>query len=134
MDPQELASKTDLQKVETALRSDINKVETALRSDIKNLERLIIDYMESMDREFKDVRATLARIETRLDTQAIRLDRQGALLQAGSRWSTRMNGWAEKVDKTLDREISELKIRIEKLERRERPPSASGPPASSAPP
>jgi hypothetical protein len=123
MVPQELASKTDLQKVETALRSDI-----------KNLERLIIDYMESMDREFKDVRATLARIETRLDTQAIRLDRQGALLQAGSRWSTRMNGWAEKVDKTLDREISELKIRIEKLERRERPPSASGPPASSAPP
>ena len=65
MDPEEPASKADL-----------NKVETALRGDIKNLERLIIDYMESMDREIKDVRASLARLETRFDTQAIRLDRQ----------------------------------------------------------
>ena len=45
-----------------------------------------------------------------------------------------MNGWAERVDKALDREISELKIRIEKLERRERPQDAAGPPAGSAPP
>jgi hypothetical protein len=104
--------------------------EPASKGDIKNLERLIIDFRESVDREFKDVRATLARIETRLDTQAIRLDRQGALLQAGSRCRTRMNGWAERVDKILDREISELKIRIEKLEPRERPPEASGPPSS----
>ena len=133
MDSQEPASKADLKQVETELRGDIKKVETALRSDIKNLERLIIDYMESVEREFKDVHATLARIETRLDTQAIRLDRQGALLQVGSRWTTRMNGWAERVDKALeskDRDISELRTRIEKLERRERPPGASGPPAS----
>jgi chromosome segregation ATPase len=137
MDPQEPASKADLKKVETELRGDIKRVETALRSDIKNLERLIVDYMESMDREFKDVRASLARLETRFDTQAIRLDRQGALLQVGSRWTTRMNGWAERVDKALeskDHEISELKTRVEKLERGERPPGPSGPPASSAPP
>lgn len=126
MDPEELASKADLRKVETELRGDI-----------KNLERLIIDYMESIEREFKDVHASLARLETRFDTQAIRLDRQGALLQTGSRWSTRLNGWAERVDKALeskDREISELRTRVEKLERRERPPGAPGPPASSAPP
>jgi hypothetical protein len=107
--------------------------EPASKADLKNLERLMIDYMESIEREIKGLHASLARIETRLDTQAIRLDRQGALLQVGSRWSTRMNGWAERVDKALesrDREISELKIRIERLERRERPPNASGPPAS----
>jgi hypothetical protein len=76
--------------------------EPASKADLKNLERLMIDYMESIEREIKGLHASLARIETRLDTQAIRLDRQGALLQVGSRWSTRMNGWAERVDKALE--------------------------------
>jgi hypothetical protein len=125
-------SRKQIPEADTSPR--LRRQEPASKTDIKNLERLIIDYMESMEWEMKDIRASLARLETRFDTQAIRLDRQGALLQAGSRWSTRMNGWAERVDKALDREISELKIRIEKLERRERPPDASGPPASSAPP
>jgi chromosome segregation ATPase len=107
--------------------------EPASKADLKTLERLMTDYMESIEREIKDVHASLARIETRLDTQAIRLDRQGALLQVGSRWTTRMNGWAERVDRALeskDRELSDLRTRIEKLERRERPPGAAGPPAS----
>jgi hypothetical protein len=106
--------------------------EPASKADLKNLERLMIDYMESIEREIKGLHASLARIETRLDTQAIRLDRQGALLQVGSRWTPRMNGWAERVGlyNPKDRDISELRTRIEKLERRERPPDSSGPPAS----
>jgi hypothetical protein len=59
-------------------------------------------------------------ITTRFDTQAARLERHSGLLQTGSRWTTRMNEWAEKVDhalETKDREIAELRARLEKLER-----------------
>ena len=73
------------------------------------------------------MRAGFARIEVRFDNQAARLDRHAALLQTGSRWTGRMNDWAEKVDQafeTKDREIAELRARLEKLERRNRNPPA----------
>jgi hypothetical protein len=83
-----------------------------------NLEQLITDMKESLERE---MRAGFEAITTRFDNQAARLERQGALLQTGSRWTNRMNEWAEKVDlalETKDREIAELRTRLDKLERR----------------
>jgi hypothetical protein len=82
---------------------------------------------ESLERE---IYGSLGRLEgkidvgfhdvtTRFDTQAGRLERQGGLLQTGSRWTVRMNEWAEKVDRSLetkDRQIAELRARLEKLE------------------
>jgi hypothetical protein len=59
-------------------------------------------------------------ITARFDTQAARLERHAGLLQIGNRWTARMNDWAEKVDQALetkDREIAELRARLEKLER-----------------
>jgi hypothetical protein len=50
---------------------------------------------------------------------AARLDRQGALIQSGSRWTTRTNEWSEKVDAALeqrDKQMGELIRRFEKLE------------------
>ena len=88
---------------------------------MEHLERLIVDLKESLEREIREVRAGISRLETRFDNQANRLDRHAALLQTGSRWSARMNEWAEKVDEALeakDRQISELSERLEKLERR----------------
>jgi predicted nucleic acid-binding Zn-ribbon protein len=94
---------------------------------MEHLERLITDLKESLEREIREVRSGIARLETRFDTQAARLDRQGALLQTGSRWTGRMNDWSEKVDQALetkDREIAELRARLEKLERRNGNPPA----------
>ena len=97
-------------------------------TDVKgNLERLIVDVKDSLEREmhtgFSDVRNEIAElrtdVKTRFDTQAARLERQGSLLQVGSRWTTRMNGWAEKVDAALeqkDHEIADLRDRIKRLE------------------
>jgi hypothetical protein len=92
-----------------------------------NLERLMVDMKESLESEIGGLRREMhdgfaqvtARFETRFDIQAARLDRQAALIQVGSRWTARMNEWSEKVDQTLeakDREIAELRTRIEKLE------------------
>ena len=88
-----------------------------------NLEQLIIDVKESLEREIVSSRQTMqegfAQVIVRFDTQAARLDRQGALLQTGSRWSARMNDWAEKIDAALeakDREIAELRQRLSALE------------------
>ena len=95
-----------------------------------NLEQLIIDVKESLEREIggldrglgslrQAMQEGFAQVIVRFDTQAARLDRQGALLQVGSRWTARMNDWAEKIDAALeakDREIAELRQRLSALE------------------
>jgi hypothetical protein len=67
----------------------------------------------------------IKRIETRLDAQAARLERRGANWQTGRRWSARMDDWAEKIDaimeaknREIDREIAELRARLDRLEGR----------------
>ena len=85
---------------------------------MNNIEQLLLDVKESLERE---IRAGFAQITTRFDTQATRLDRHAALWQTGSRWSGRMDVWAEKIDaaiETKDREIAELRERLIKLQRK----------------
>ena len=94
-----------------------------------HLEQLIVDVKESLEREIgnlkesleREMRQGFAQITTRFDTQAARLDRHAGLWQAGTRWSSRMDAWAEKVDGSLeakDREIAELRERLTRLERK----------------
>jgi hypothetical protein len=89
---------------------------------VDNLERLIIDLKESLmqaicgatDSLKSEMRAGFAQVNARFDTQAARLDRHAGLWQTGSRWSSRMDAWAEKVDGRLeaqDREIADLRER-----------------------
>lgn len=92
---------------------------------MENLEKLIVDMKDSLERELSSLRQEMhqgfADINTRFDTQATRLDRHAALWQTGARWSGRMDAWAEKIDSALevkDREISELRERLQRLERR----------------
>ena len=73
---------------------------------------LLTDVKESLERQIENV-------ASRFDAQAIRLDRQAAMLQTGARWTNRMIAWSEKVDVSLDKriqEIGELRSRAEKLE------------------
>ena len=88
---------------------------------------LITDVKESLEREIQglareireEMREGFAQVNTRFDTQAVRLDRHAALWQTGRRWSGRMDDWAEKVDAALeakDREIADLRDRLKKLE------------------
>jgi gas vesicle protein len=94
--------------------------------DVKNnLERLVLDVKESLEREIGDLRQEMrdgfAHVNARLDTMSARLDRHSGLWQAGTRWSSRMDAWAEKVDaalETKDHEIAELRERVTKLERK----------------
>ena len=65
-------------------------------------------------------------LQRKFDEQGVRLDRQAALIQTGSRWTNRMNGWSERVDVRNERlraEMEELKERVRKLEERN-PPAA----------
>lgn len=86
-----------------------------------HIERLLVDMKESLERE---MRAGFESLNHRFDLQAARLERHGALIQTGSRWTNRMNQWAEKVDSALeakDRQIADLRSRLEKLERSNQP-------------
>jgi len=91
----------------------------------ESLAQLIADVKESLEREIRAVGDGIKRIETRLDAQAVRLERQGANWQTGRRWSARMDDWAEKTDgiiedrnRQIDREIAELRARLDRLEGR----------------
>ena len=72
---------------------------------MENLERLIVDLKDSLERELAglrhDVQQGIVQLNSRFDTQATRLERHAGLWQAGSRWSSRMDSWAEKVDAAL---------------------------------
>ena len=97
-----------------------------------NIEQLLSDVNESLEREIqslgKDIHGLarkidegFAQVNTRLDTQATRLDRHAGLWHTGSRWSAGMDVWAEKIDAAIevkDREIAELRERLIKLERK----------------
>jgi len=92
---------------------------------VENLEKLILGLKDSLERELaglrNDVQHGLAELNGRFDTQAARLERHAGLWQTGTRWSSRMDAWAEKVDGALegkDREIAELRERLQRLERR----------------
>ena len=95
---------------------------------MENLEKLIIDLKDSLERELAGLRHDIQVVQKgveqlngRFDTQAARLERHAGLWQTGARWSSRMDAWAEKVDGALegkDREISELRERLQRLERR----------------
>ena len=84
-----------------------------------NIERLLIDIKESLERDIHGLHKRFDEIGARFDAQAVRLDRHAALLQTGSRWTNRMNEWAEKVDSAFearDRLIADLSERIRRLE------------------
>jgi len=83
-----------------------------------HLETLLISVKESLEREIRSLGETLT---TRFDDQAARLERHAALIQTGSRWTSRMNDWAEKIDRALDvkdKQIADLTRRVQDLEQR----------------
>jgi hypothetical protein len=95
---------------------------------LNSLEHLIVDVKESLERE---MHAGFQQITDRFDGQTVRFDRHGALLQTGSRWTTRMTGWSERIDASLerkDREIAELRERVSRLE--SKPPDGRSNPAA----
>jgi len=103
--------------------SDLDRQLQDGRSHTHNLEQLIIDFKESLERQIaasgRETRQSMEEIKSRFDIQSARLDRQAGLWQVGSRWSSRMDAWAEKVDSALmtkDQQIAELRERIQKLE------------------
>ncbi len=92
------------------------ELEQRLDAMEKRLVTLVTDVKESIERQMNTGFEEMA---SRFDTQSNRLDRQAALIQTGSRWTNRMNDWAENVDVSLDKknqEIAELRSRLEKIE------------------
>jgi chromosome segregation ATPase len=92
------------------------RVDERIKESEKRVVTLITEVKESLERQMDH---RFDAVDARFDAQANRLDRQAALIQAGSRWSTRMTAWAEKVDLALDKkseQIVDLHKRIDKAE------------------
>jgi predicted RNase H-like nuclease (RuvC/YqgF family) len=92
-------------------------------ADNGNLERLITDMKDSLERELHQFRSEVGdfrqEMRNRFDNQAIRMDHQFGLLETGRRRIAHTDKSVEKIYQALevkDREIAELRARIEKLE------------------
>ncbi len=93
-----------------------------MNPDIEQLAQLISGVSESLHRE---MHAGFTHINDRFDLIETRMNRQGALLQTGSRWTTRMTAWSERIDRLLserDKKIADLEQRIHNLEQKRNDP------------
>ena len=76
----------------------------------------IVKILESLSAELSEFRSEVSErfdaLDSRLDITAARLDRQGGLLQTGTRHAVRQQAWSKNVDKTLE----QLTKRVGKLE------------------
>ena len=62
--------------------------------------------------------AGFTRMNERFDVIETRMNRHGALIQTGARWTTRMSAWSEQIDRflsELDKKIADLEQRIRNL-------------------
>lgn len=94
------------------------------------LYELMVSVKESLEKEIltihKELHIFRDSMETRFDTQAARLERQGGLMRAANVWLSRMTDWSEKIDSQLeakDKQIADLTRRVEKLEKGSGPSS-----------
>jgi hypothetical protein len=103
----------ELKQYLEAMESRIDaRMEARLGATEERMVTLMTSVKESLERQIDGV-------TSRFDAQAIRLDRQAAMLQTGARWTNRMIAWSEKVDVSLDKriqEIGEVRSRLDKLE------------------
>jgi vacuolar-type H+-ATPase subunit E/Vma4 len=102
-------TKADLDQAIEGVKTELK---AELRQSTENILALIHQVAERIDTRFDEMSA-------RHYTQSARLERHAALLQTGSRWSAKMNEWAEKIDKGFedrDKIIANLTERLRKLE------------------
>jgi hypothetical protein len=76
-----------------------------MNPDNEQLAQLISSVSDSLHRELVglsslryEMREGFTHLCNRLDLMETRLDRHGALLQTGARWSARMTQWSDDVD------------------------------------
>ena len=84
----------------------------------ERLTQLISSVSESLHREMHD---GFRQVTERFDLMETRLNRHGALLQTGARWTAHMSAWCEDTDKLLldrDKRIADLELRVRELERK----------------
>src|ERR1700722_12834158 len=101
------------QELKEYLAAMESRLETRMDGTEARIVTLVTEVKESLERQIEH-------LSSRFDAQAMRLDRQAALLQTGARWTNRMIAWAGKVDVAHDKriqELGELRSRVEKLER-----------------
>jgi hypothetical protein len=121
----EPVTKDDLELFGRQLKTELKQelIPEIKREMMEDIRRLI---QENSERLIELMQASFARMDQRFDESAARaansdsrLRRHADLLRTGSRWSARMNDWAERIDAALakkDEQIASLSERVRKLE------------------
>jgi hypothetical protein len=89
------------QELKQYLEAMESRLETRIGGTESRMVTLLTDVKESLERQIEN-------LSSRFDAQAIRLDRQAAMLQTGARWTNRMIAWSEKVDVEMGKRIQDI--------------------------
>jgi len=98
-------------------------IQQVVAASEQRMVALITSVKESLEREISGLRDDLT---ARLDNMSASLDRQDGWMKTGGRRIVVVETWAEKVDQALelkDRQIAEIRQRLERLEAGNRPDS-----------
>jgi hypothetical protein len=88
-------------------------------ADFDEVVRLIEGLSNEVSELRAEMRAGFERMGVTVDRQELRVERHGALLQLGSRWTNRMNKWFENMDRMMaiwDERNERMEQRLRKLE------------------
>src|SRR5208282_4705775 len=99
------------QELKQCLEAMESRMDNRMDGTEARIVTLVTEVKESLERQIEN-------LSSRFDAQAMRLDRQAALLQTGARWTNRMIAWSERVDVQFDKriqEIGELRSRVDRL-------------------
>ena len=94
--------------VDQRLKESEANFEQRIKASETRVVTLITQVKESLERQMNQMNHRLDGLDARFEAQANRLDRQAALILVGSRWSTRMAAWADRVDLALDKKSEQI--------------------------
>lgn len=104
--------------MDTELGDRFRQIDAQFNQLSERLTQLISGVSDSLHREMHE---GFAQMNKRSSVTETRVNRHGALLQTGSRWTARINTWCEETDKLLldrDKRIADLEQRVSDLERK----------------
>jgi hypothetical protein len=89
--------------------------------ELHEIVQLIGGLSTEMQAGFEKTHRELAAVRDRLDHIEARLDKQGGLLQSGSRWVNRLNQWSERMDHPALKHTESLRDHESRIDRLEHP-------------
>lgn len=122
----------ELQESRNQFQAQIEESRNEFKAQFQSLVALVVSVKDSLERQFrstldeelKPIKADITTMKQALERIEARLDRQGGIIQGGTRQVARLITWSEEIDRLLakrDERMNEFERRISNLEKPPQP-------------